>query len=125
MSMIIELICAVHDAIDPASEMDADICLVWAVVVLGHAVGRAMTPTEIAARLQMPPASASRRLRSLAKMGAIVPIKGRYYLEPSRATNVPMLQRVTQILQRAFAVLGPYLAIKMSEVAIKLSDDEP
>lgn len=109
MTMIIELICATHDAIDPDLDLNADLCLVWIAVMLGHAEGRAMTPTEIADRLCMPQASASRRLRWLLDKGAIVNIRGHYYLQPDRAANVPMLQRVTEILQRAFAVLGPFL----------------
>ena len=39
MTMIIELICASHDAIDPDLELNANLCLVWIAVMLGHAEG--------------------------------------------------------------------------------------
>ncbi|MBO4228358.1 helix-turn-helix domain-containing protein [Bradyrhizobium neotropicale] len=122
MAMIIDLIHATQDAIDPASDTNASLCLVWIAVVLGHAEGGAMTPTEIAHRLRKPLPSISRRLRWLEKHGAIVRVEGRYYLQSDHAANVPMLQRVTEILQRAFVVIGPFLANKMSEQALKMSD---
>jgi DNA-binding IclR family transcriptional regulator len=93
--------------------MDGNLCLVCEAVLLGHAEGRALTATEIANYLDMPRPSVHRRLDRLIELEMIVRTGDQYYLEPDRAKNVPHLKRFVEISERAFAVLGPYLASKM------------
>jgi hypothetical protein len=112
MRMLIELTRAVRDSIDPEISMDGDLCLVCEAVLLGHAEGRALTATEIANYLDMPRPSVHRRLDRLIELEVIVRSGDVYYLEPDRAKNVPHLKHFIEISQRAFAVLGPYLASK-------------
>jgi len=93
----------------PTGEPDADRSLIAVAVILGHASGHAMTETEIAACVQMPRQSVHRRLQTLVESGLIVRCKGRYYLEPVRALNVPHKDKFDLPLAQAFEVLGPYL----------------
>lgn len=94
----------------PPGEIDANLTLVAVAVMLGHAEGRPMNASEIAARLLMPRTSALRRLETLTKAGLIERIEGRYYLERDRARHAPHRDRFELIMTRAFAVLGPTLS---------------
>jgi len=93
----------------PAVEPDADRTLIAVAVLLGHAGNHAMTESEIATCVQMPRQSVHRRLQTLVESGLIVRCKGRYYLEPGRALNVPHKDRFDLPLAQAFETLGPYL----------------
>ena len=118
MQMFIDLNQAIHDSIfhpdqTPEGEMDPNLSLIAAAVLLGHAAGQPLTPTEIADCIRMSRPSVIHGLRKLMEHGIVIRSEGKYYLEPERAANVPMLERFTKILAASFSVLGPYLASKM------------
>ncbi|MET4628459.1 DNA-binding transcriptional ArsR family regulator [Bradyrhizobium sp. I1.8.5] len=94
----------------PPSETDANIALVAVAAMLGHAEGRPMNASEIAARLNMPRTSVMRRLNVLVKRGLLKRIAGRYFLEPYRAERVPHLDKFTLILSKGFAEIAPVLS---------------
>src|SRR5438046_1496292 len=112
--MYLELTMAFHATIfapgKEPPECDCNLTLVAVTVMLGHAEGRAMNVSQIAARLRMPRTTVIRRLRTLVARGLIVADKGRYYLEPVRAADVPHRDKFDLILSRSFAVLGPMLS---------------
>jgi Mn-dependent DtxR family transcriptional regulator len=111
--MFIELFVAFDATVFPLDqtprELDANLTLVAVTVMLGHAEGRAVTVSQIAAYLRMPPSSVKRRLDVLIDHGLIQCIERKYYLEPGRAKNVPHRDRFELILSQGFAILGPYL----------------
>nr|WP_256468708.1 MULTISPECIES: MarR family transcriptional regulator [unclassified Bradyrhizobium] len=78
--------------------------------MLGHAKGRAMNASEIAVRLNMPRTSVMRRLDVLREQGLLQRIKGRYYLEPHRAAQVPHRDKFTLILAKGFKEIAPLLS---------------
>jgi hypothetical protein len=112
--MFIELTVAIHATIfpldQPPSEPDANLAVVLAAVMRGHADGHPMTASEIASCVRMPRQSVKRRLDVLVERGVIQCIKRKYYLEPRRAKDVPHLDKINLILSEAFAVLCPYLS---------------
>jgi IclR helix-turn-helix domain len=112
--MFVELTLAFHATIFPLDqtpgEPDANLALVAVAVMLGHAEGRPMNASQIAAYVQMPRTSVLRRLDALLAHGLIKRIKGKYYLEPARAKDVPHREKFDLILLKGFAVLGPYLS---------------
>jgi predicted transcriptional regulator len=95
---------------DAAGENDANLNLVAAAVLLGHAEGRAMNATKIATFLNMPRSTVLDRLDRLIARGVIVRIQGRYYFEWTRAAEVPFHDQYIKVLVKAFGVLGPYLS---------------
>lgn len=112
--MFIDLCLAFHATTVPLGqappETDANIALVAVAAMLGHAEGRAMNASEIAARLHMPRTSVMRRLTLLVERGLLTRIKGRYYLEPTRAERVPHKDKFTLILSKGFAEIAPILS---------------
>jgi hypothetical protein len=112
--MFIDLCLAFHATTVPLDqeppEIDANLALVAVAAMLGHADGRAMNASQIAARLNMPRTSALRRLDALVERGLLKRIEGRYYLEPYRAKHTPHLDKFNLILSKAFAVIGPILS---------------
>jgi hypothetical protein len=114
--LIIDLILLSNESIHwPANvgdgETDANLTLVLAAVLLGHAEGNGSTQTEIATRVNMPRGSVARRLNVLVERAVIGRTNdGRYFLEARRATAVPMRQQYSRALSEAISVLGPYVA---------------
>lgn len=112
--LFIDLCLAFHASAYPVgtepSETDANLALVATAAMLGHAEGRPMNASEIAARLRMPRTSVLRRLNVLVKGGLLIRIEDRFYLEPDRAERVPYLDKFTLILTKALATLGPILS---------------
>src|SRR4051794_13049125 len=73
--MFIDLSLAFHATTVPLDqeppETDANIALVAVAAMLGHAEGRPMNASEIAARLHMPRTSVMRRLNALVRRGLL------------------------------------------------------
>ncbi|MDA9539238.1 hypothetical protein ACM41_24370 [Bradyrhizobium sp. CCBAU 21362] len=112
--MFIDLCLAFHATTVPLDqappEIDANLALVAAAAMLGHAEGRPMNASEIAARLHMPRTSVMRRLDTLLQQGLLQRIEGRYYLEPHRAAQVPHRDKFTLILSKGFKEIAPFLS---------------
>ncbi|MBR0941806.1 DNA-binding transcriptional ArsR family regulator [Bradyrhizobium japonicum] len=112
--MFIDLCLAFHATTVPLDqepgETDANRALVAVAAMLGHAEGRPMNASEIAVRLRMPRTSVMRRLKVLRKQGLLQRIKGRYYLEPHRADQVPHQDKFTLILAKGFKEIAPILS---------------
>ncbi|MBR0802813.1 helix-turn-helix transcriptional regulator [Bradyrhizobium japonicum] len=112
--MFIDLCLAFHATTVPLDqepgETDANRALVAVAAMLGHAKGRAMNASEIAVRLNMPRTSVMRRLDVLREQGLLQRIKGRYYLEPHRAAQVPHRDKFTLILAKGFKEIAPLLS---------------
>lgn len=112
--MYIDLTLAFHATTFPLNqsptETDANLALVAVAVMLGHAEGRPMTATCVAASLHMPRSSVLARLNVLMTNGLIRRVKGRYYLTPDRALLVPHRDTFELILAQAFTILGPHLS---------------
>ena len=112
--MFIDLCLAFHATTVPLDQepgdTDADRALVAVAAMLGHAEGCPMNASEIATRLNMPRTSVIRRLNALLEQGLLRRIKGRYYLEPHRAAQVPHRDRFTLILSKGFAEIAPILS---------------
>lgn len=94
----------------PADETDANQALVAVAVMLGHAEGRPMNASQIAACVRMPRTSVLRRLDALVASGLVERTKGTYVLAPHRAMHVPHRKTFDAILSQAFAALGPGLS---------------
>ena len=113
--MYIELTHALIATIPPLTqpapaETDANLAVVAAAVMLGHAEGRPMTASEIARCVRAPRVTTMRRLQTLLDNGLIKRSKNRYYLTPLRAKKVPHRDNFNLILARAFSSIGPELS---------------
>ncbi|MBR0747404.1 helix-turn-helix transcriptional regulator [Bradyrhizobium japonicum] len=112
--MFIDLCLAFHATTVPLDqeppETDANRALVAVAAMLGHAEGRPMNASEIAARLHMPRTSVMRRLKVLLEQGLLQRIEDRYYLEPHRADQVPHRDKFTLILSKGFKEIAPILS---------------
>lgn len=112
--MYIDLTLAFHATTVPLDqeppETDANLALVAVAAMLGHAEGRALNASEIAAMIRMPRTSVLRRLDALVENGLITRIDRKYYLAPTRARRVPHRDAFELILSKAFNVLGPILS---------------
>jgi DNA-binding transcriptional ArsR family regulator len=97
---------------EPPEETDANLALIAATVMMGHAAGRPMNASQIASRIRVPRSSVRRRLETLTDLGLIRRIDDTYYLDERRARRVPRKTSFELILSEAFAVLGPYLSKK-------------
>lgn len=112
--MFLELSVAFHETIFPVdqtpSEPDPNLAVLVVAVMLGHAEGHPMNAGQLASEVRRSRTTTKRRLDTLIELGAIECIKGKYYLEPMRARDVPHRDTFDLILSKAFAVLGPYLS---------------
>jgi len=112
--MYIDLTKAFHASIFPPGtepdDPDANLDLVAVTVMFGHADGRPMGASEIAAELGMPRSSVLGRLNLLVERGLTVRVGDKYYIEPNRAAYAPHLDTFNLILSQGFAVLGPLLS---------------
>ncbi|MCD9821221.1 hypothetical protein [Bradyrhizobium japonicum] len=112
--MFLELSVAFHETIFPIdqtpSEPDPHLAVLVVAVMLGHAEARPMTAGQLAAEVRRSRTTTKRRLDTLIELGVIECIDGSYYLEPTRAREVPHRDKFDLILSKAFAVLGPYLS---------------
>jgi hypothetical protein len=112
--MYVDLTLAFHATIFPLdqepTETDANLTLVAVAVMLGHAEGHPMTSSEIASCVHMPRSSVLTRLNVLIAHGLIQRLGDKYYLEPTRAAEVPHKDNFELILSKGFAALGPILS---------------
>jgi biotin operon repressor len=110
----LELTVAFHRTLFPLNQtprkLDANLTAVAVAVMLAHADGHPMTEAELVASLPMSRSSIQRRLLALIKLGIIKRVVDRYYLDPTRARDVPYRDQFELILSKAFAVIGPHLA---------------
>lgn len=112
--MYVDLSLAFHatayPADSPPEETDANLALIAATVMMGHAAGCPMNASQIAARIRVPRSSVRRRLDILTELGLIRRIDDIFYLDGKRAKAVPRRKNFERILSEAFAVLGPHLS---------------
>lgn len=78
-----------------------DMLMVACAVTIGHAEGRPMTATKVAAYLGLPRMTATRRLGELTKAGAIECRARRYYVSPARIRSADRTthRRVIKLLR--------------------------
>jgi hypothetical protein len=112
--MFLDLAIAFHATIFPLDQtpgdLDANLTVVAVAVMLGHANGCPTTATRLAELLRMPRSSTLRRLDVLIRHGIIHRVEDQYYLDPTRARDVPHRDRFELILSKAFAVIGAHLS---------------